>query len=745
MRRSQVALSVLAVVGLVCGGARPARAANSVSGSAFGASATTSSGTVVPNPTAVLPPDGGTTEGHVLALDAPGIVSSGTLTANSTGSIGPLSASATSKAAVEQVNILNGLVTADAVIAMASCTGDGALATCTAVGTTILNLTVNSVNLGNVIPPPNTMITVPLVGTVILNEQTTGGDGVTTASLTVNLIHVVLSGILGTGDIIVGQAHADVDFAPVAVDPCACPQPQNGVSGEAYGSEIALDSVAVERNPRSLLSSQGGSATAGAASINVPGTLSSGTVSTSTTGSISPSSASAQSESDVESLDVLSGLVTADVLDAVASCSGDGTTASCSAVGTTFVNLVVNGNPVAANPPANTTIAVPGGVVIVNQQITSGTGTTTAALTVNLVHIMLGGSPAGDVIVASAHADVDFTLPPVTCNPCDDGDPCNGVEICDPQQGCLPGPPPSTACSTTTTTTSTTTTTTTLAQCGNGVLESPEQCDPPLSPTCPAPPGSPPLVCNPDCTCPPPCPPIAFLVRTDGKVGNSGQVTGGIGANDPGGEFGLGKGVFVSDGSTVAGDSVRLGRGASVFHVDANHLRTGSRVVIRDGTGTPLLPLTVPFCPIPSFACSAQAVTVAARQSAGPLAPGSYGSLNVANLGAVVLAPGTFQFCSLKMGRNAALVTTGTTQSTLQIAGDFRVGNGAFLGPAAGTPSPRIEIGGASLRVGAQAVLQAFTDAPNALFRVGRSGQVRGTLCASASRSDKGIVLTCPP
>ena len=40
--------------------------------------------------------------------------------------------------------------------------------------------------------------------------------------------------------------------------------------------------------------------------------------------------------------------------------------------------------------------------------------------------------------------------------------------------------------------------------CGNGVVESFEQCDPPSSPACPGLPGSPPIPCNADCTCPAP-------------------------------------------------------------------------------------------------------------------------------------------------------------------------------------------------------------------------------------------------
>jgi hypothetical protein len=72
---------------------------------------------------------------------------------------------------------------------------------------------------------PNTNISLPGVGYVVLNEQIPTGDGVTSSGLTVNLIHVYLQSLTGggctllgclpgvlttTGEIIVGSATSSV-------------------------------------------------------------------------------------------------------------------------------------------------------------------------------------------------------------------------------------------------------------------------------------------------------------------------------------------------------------------------------------------------------------------------------------------------------------------------------------------------------------------------------------------------------
>jgi len=167
-----------------------AQAENSVSGEAFGVSANVGLVVIPRTPDVVLPPGGGMVESEVLGVSVPGTVRSDTLRVTTSGAIGASTASAQSSATVEAVDVAGGLVTAKLVVAMASSTANG-----------------------DVSPPPNTTIDVPGVGSVILNQQIPGGDGVHTTALTVNMIHVVLTGAVA-GDIIVASAHSDVNFTP---------------------------------------------------------------------------------------------------------------------------------------------------------------------------------------------------------------------------------------------------------------------------------------------------------------------------------------------------------------------------------------------------------------------------------------------------------------------------------------------------------------------------------------------------
>jgi hypothetical protein len=112
---------------------------------------------------------------------------------------------AVSSVTLGTVNILNGLITADGVVAMATTT----IGNVNADGSSLANLVVNGVQVDD--PAPNTRMSLPGVGYVVLNEQlpTSGG-------MTVNMIHVVLQQtVLGitrtTGNIIVGSASSGVN------------------------------------------------------------------------------------------------------------------------------------------------------------------------------------------------------------------------------------------------------------------------------------------------------------------------------------------------------------------------------------------------------------------------------------------------------------------------------------------------------------------------------------------------------
>jgi hypothetical protein len=239
------------------------------------------------------------------------------------------------------------------------------------------------------------------------------------------------------------------------------------------------------------------------------------------------------------------------------------------------------------------------------------------------------------------------------------------------------------------------------------------------------------------------CPPFSFLVRTKGKVGNGGTVDGGIGSNDAGGLFRLGKSVTITDGHTIAADAVKLGSDASVFDVRTNKLKTGGGTIIRGSQGPATLPLTNPFCPIPAFTCGGTDVNVPTGSSV-TLAPGSYNRLIVGNGATVTLSPaGTFSFCSVRTGRSALVETTGGTPSTVNVVGTFRLLNSTVFGPASGTPTPDLNVDGRLVRVSQAGVLHAFVSAPNALISVGRSGNITGSFCAATSRSDRSITLNC--
>jgi len=208
-------LSGLVAIGLLTCAA--SAHSNSVSGEAFGVSIDAAGVVVGPTPHVVLPPDGGMVRDQLLRISVPNLVTSATLEVVTTGSIGAGTASAQSSATVQDLNLLNGLLTARLVVAMSSSTADGARATSSAEGSALIGLNINGAAPADVTPAPNTRISAAPGVTVILNEQIFSGDGVHTSALTVNMIHVViqdqLSGAI-QGNIIVASAHSDVNFVP---------------------------------------------------------------------------------------------------------------------------------------------------------------------------------------------------------------------------------------------------------------------------------------------------------------------------------------------------------------------------------------------------------------------------------------------------------------------------------------------------------------------------------------------------
>jgi len=239
------------------------------------------------------------------------------------------------------------------------------------------------------------------------------------------------------------------------------------------------------------------------------------------------------------------------------------------------------------------------------------------------------------------------------------------------------------------------------------------------------------------------CPGTPFLVARDVKMNNYGTVAASMGAINPGGHLRLSKLVTMPDNSHVEADNVVISVGANISRVLANTYFFNPRATVRDGTGTPSLPIQESLCaPFPTITCGTDLVLVEQSQNYGTLAPGTYGSLYVRNGGSIQLAPGTFTFCDIRMGRYATIETLGPAM--LNVAGDVRVASSSRLGPASGSAPVLVKVGGRSVRLSQYAVGNAAFVAPAARMTFGRSAHLLGCFCTDRAGTDKNVTLACP-
>lgn len=193
--------------------------------------------------------------------------------------------------------------------------------------------------------------------------------------------------------------------------PASDAQPAHSVAGEAYGTEVAVIGASQGRTPHARLEDGAIMDEADAISTSVPGVVSAHNLFATTTGAASRYGTSAESSSTLEQVDILEGLITADAVVAISSSWLSEGTAGSDTGGSTFANLVVNGQPIDGDVAPNTGIDVPGvGTVILNEQIATGDGVDEAALTVNMIRVVLKnsltGATTGEIVVGSAHSAV---------------------------------------------------------------------------------------------------------------------------------------------------------------------------------------------------------------------------------------------------------------------------------------------------------------------------------------------------
>jgi len=145
-----------------------------VSGQALGAAVRTPA-TNLQSGQVTLPSEGGFVAADVDALSAPEVMVDA-LTTMTSGATDTQASTAQSTAHLENVNVLNGVITAETVIAATSSWVSGA-AGWNAEGSSFTNLTVNGVPLGSgdYLPAPNTRVDLLGVGYAVLNEQIASG------------------------------------------------------------------------------------------------------------------------------------------------------------------------------------------------------------------------------------------------------------------------------------------------------------------------------------------------------------------------------------------------------------------------------------------------------------------------------------------------------------------------------------------------------------------------------------------
>jgi hypothetical protein len=400
--------------------ATPANCTQGVCSSQSGPGSTSNSNQVLS--VAVPPPSGS-------------VLSANVLNASSTSTVDPATNTATDTGIAESagVNLVSGLVTADAVRGVASAQASGFNSSFSSAGSAFKNLVVNGAQLNNV--NPNTTIDLPAIqfgaGSFVKlfeeigsSSQPPAGEltgGTFAADLTVNMIRVHITNLAPTGeaiDVVVSHAQAHADFP----QPTGCPALAGTVSGDAT-------IVNEQTNPSQLpvvfgfvnIPLQGGHDHQDLDQLSTS-LVNGGTSVSDSAGTVSASSSNSSSFAKAENVCLLPSAgactVFASAINSQANSASGGGKSSSDAGGTSLLGLSVGGMGVSDNPPPNTTILIPGiGSVTLNKQTCDGggappcSGTSSSGIRVRAIHLIvdnpniLGVAQGADVIVGEAHAD----------------------------------------------------------------------------------------------------------------------------------------------------------------------------------------------------------------------------------------------------------------------------------------------------------------------------------------------------
>lgn len=302
---------------------------------------------------------------------------------------------------VHSVSVLSGLVTADEIRAVSATSHDSAGFHTSGAGSRAVRLVVAGVPV-LVQPGPNTRIDVAGIGHVVLNEQIPRLTA-NSATLVVNMIHVFVTQPnplvpVGT-DVIVGHAKSKLTSTNIT----------GTLGGHAYSTFLQQGTLLV--SGRSALVSLGCLGTNGnvqsnsIVSTDVQPAASTGTGLNTAWGVVSSSSASGETTSTVQAVDLLSSLVTADLVKADAHAFTDGSTFTFTDTGTSFANLSVQGFPqIDDSVPPNTRLFLAGlGTLWLRRELFTPNGIEIRMIELIVKQANVYGIPVGTVEIGRAH------------------------------------------------------------------------------------------------------------------------------------------------------------------------------------------------------------------------------------------------------------------------------------------------------------------------------------------------------
>lgn len=252
------------------------------------------------------------------------------------------------------VNLLAGLISAQEIKSVSTTSLNSNGFQTAATGSAFTNLVVAGIPF-NGLPAANTQIGLPGIGYVVLNEQVPFSNN-TEGQLVVNMLHVYVTatnllGIPVGTEIVVSSATSGMvrAYAPAVV------------TGTAFGTQVSVAGI-LNSSPSAPVNlpcygTAGQTITNSVANLNLAGVLGSGTVMNTGKSILVFPYSSGEMTTQVEELNLLSGLITANVLYGRVDAVIDGTNGVFENAVGTFTGISVAGHPeITDNVAYNTTV-----------------------------------------------------------------------------------------------------------------------------------------------------------------------------------------------------------------------------------------------------------------------------------------------------------------------------------------------------------------------------------------------------